>query len=257
MTPRTALLALALAAGCAPASVSALIDAGAPSDTPAVDAGAMDVPAAQDVPATPADAGLLPPSDLGAFPRDSGLGDPPWVPVDVRTMMACEPLMACGGDVVGTWDVSGGCIEVPLGEALGRCPGARVTRAEGRARGRVTFTGAVAIRAAQWSAEVEVFVPALCASFVGGCAGIQAAMRAVSPTAVCAAEGIGDCRCAARQTGELSDGDGYTTSRDQIVSATLQRRWDYCVRGARLRYRDASPTGPREPGIIELTRRSM
>ena len=125
----------------------------------------------------------------------------------------------------------------------------------GRARGRVTFGPLIADRAAQWEVEVELFIPSLCASVVGGCDGVQSAIRGAIPDSACVTEGGGNCRCAARQGGALRDGDGYASVGNQIVSASLMRRWDYCVEGARLRYRDVSATGAREPGTVELTRR--
>lgn len=214
------------------------------TDTPASDVAASDGP-------------LLPPLDSGTLLEDAGaLGEPPWAPLDVRTTTSCPPLVACGGAEAGTWDVSGGCIDVPIPSQLMSCPGARVSRSVGRARGRVTFASGFARRAAQWEVEVELAVPTLCASFVGGCSGLQGIVRGAFPDSVCATESNGDCRCAARQSGAIRDADGYTTVNNQIVSAVLGKRWDYCVDGARLRYRDATPTGAREPGTIELTRRA-
>jgi hypothetical protein len=32
------------------------------------------------------------------------------------------------------------------------------------------------------------------------------------------------------------------------------RRWDYCIQGDALRYRDVSAREPREPGVITLRR---
>lgn len=236
-------VSLVLVAGCAPASVTALTDASVAADAGAVTdaptASANDVPAPRD----------RPQGDDGA------LGPPAEVAVEVRTSGSCDALTACGGDVQGTWDVAGVCIEVPIDDTVMRCPGARITHRTGRASGRVVFGAGVARRQAQWSAQVEVFIPALCAGFVGGCAGIQSAVRAVVPDTTCATEGAGDCRCAARQAGALDDTDGYSTEGGQIVSATLRRRWDYCITGAQLRYRDASAMGPREPGTITLSRR--
>ena len=103
-------------------------------------------------------------------------------------------------------------------------------------------------------AEVQVLIPAVCAAFVGGCPGIQAAVRNVAPDTTCAATTMGDCECTARQAGGLNDADGYTTEGGQIVSATLMRRWDYCIDGDALRYRDVSAREPREPGVITLRR---
>jgi hypothetical protein len=165
--------------------------------------------------------------------------------------------MPCGGAVLGTWDVAGGCFDLSIPNELMRCPGASVTRTEGRARGRVIFGPSVANRAAQWEVEAELLIPALCANLAGGCMGIQGALRNVFPTTMCTSTGpANDCRCTVRQTGSIRDGDGYTTMNNQIVSATAGRRWNYCVTGDRLRYRDAAPTEPREPGTIELQRRT-
>ncbi|MFO0625525.1 MAG: hypothetical protein U0325_07885 [Polyangiales bacterium] len=273
---RPLILTFVLAA-CAPASVASLLDGGGvapdvtaaadvpasspdvPASPPDVSASPPDVPASPlDVPASPPDVPASPPdvatagSDRPAPPTDTG--EPPWVDVDLRTRGTCPPLSRCGGDVRGTWDVAGVCLEVPIEDALGRCPGARVTRRAGRARGRVTFADALAIRRAEWTAEVQVLIPALCAALVGGCPGIQSSVRAVAPDTTCVAMGLGDCDCTVRQAGGLNDGDVYRLENNQIVSASLGRRWDYCIDGDALRYRDVSAREPREPGTITLRR---
>jgi len=247
---------VALLAACASPAIVSTPDAAAPDVAAPMDV-ATQPDAAPDV-APAGDGPLLPPTDAPPLLNDGGtLGEPPWVTLEVRTTTSCPPLAPCGGAVMGTWDVAGGCFDLPIPADLMRCPGARVTRASGRARGRVTFGPIIADRAAQWELEAELAVPAVCAAFVGGCAGLQAAIRGAFPDSACAAEGaVGDCRCAVRQTGALRDGDGYTTRDNQIVSATAGRRWNYCVAGDRLRYRDVSAAEPREPGTIELTRRA-
>ncbi len=202
---------------------------------------------------------ILPTYDGGdPFPdEDGGLGDPAWVAVDILTDgSTCPALDACGGDVVGTWDVTGGCFELPIEEALSRCPGAEVTRREGRARGRVTFDASFADRLAQSEVLVEIVVPSFCAGFVGGCSGIATMIAGQVPDSSCVTEASGDCRCAARQVTSIDDADGYVVEGNQIVSATLGRRWDYCIEGDALRYRDVTPGATdREPGIIGLGRR--
>lgn len=218
---------------------------------------AVDVPSARDVSvavdAGPPDTGV----DAGPLFEDGGtLGEPAWASLDVRTTTSCPPLAACGGAVEGTWDVGGGCFDLPVPAELMQCPGASVTGAEGRARGRVTFAGGIARRAAEWEVQATVMVPAVCAGFLGGCGGLEATVRGFIPDTSCTTEsGTGACRCVARQRGQLRDGDGYTTTATQIVSATLNKRWDYCVAGDALRYRDVSEGGAREPGTIELRRR--
>lgn len=137
------------------------------ADGAPVDAGLEDSGAA------PADSGVVrdgaaiddtgvTPSDGGALFADAGpLGEPPWVAVTVLTSETCPTLTPCGGSVVGTWDVSGVCVEVPIADAVARCPGARITRADGRARGRVTFEASpmVARRIAQFETQVDLSFP--------------------------------------------------------------------------------------------------
>jgi hypothetical protein len=242
--PLRASLALAVVgAACAPTIFAITTDASAPRDV-AVTLPDRPTLSTNDVPPT-----------TDASVDGAGLGAPAEVSVVVLTTGTCEALTACGGDVRGTWDVAAVCLEVPIEETVNRCPGGRVTRREGRASGRVIFGSGFAQRRAQWTAEVEVFIPGVCAGFLGGCPGIQSTVRAVAPDTTCVMEGLGDCRCTARQSGTLADGDGYDTASGQIVSSSLGRRWDYCIAADRLRYRDVSATGPREPGTITLARR--
>ncbi|MBX7191652.1 MAG: hypothetical protein K1X94_06325 [Sandaracinaceae bacterium] len=238
-----------------------------PPDAPASDdafSGELDAARTSDAFTPSADAfgpdsgTILPTYDGGdPFSDDGGLGDPAWASVDVLTDgTACPELVACGGDVVGTWDVTGGCFELPIEMGLSRCPGAAVTSTDGRARGRVTFDGVRAHRVAQSEVVVEVSVPEVCATFAGGCGAIQTLLRMNAPDSACVTEASGDCRCAARQITAIDDADAYTIEGNQIVSATLGRRWDYCIDGTSLRYQDVTPGATtREPGIIELGRR--
>jgi hypothetical protein len=253
---------LSLLAACSPAAVTGSFDAS--SDSPSVpadqvvaaDAPAVDAGAPLDAPTPPADSGAT--VDAGALPLDgSALGEPVWVPLDVRTGdRSCPPLAPCGGNESGTWDVGGGCIDVVPPMQLMSCPGARIERATGRARGRVVYAGGFARRASQWEIEMSVFFPQLCATIVGGCSAIESLVRASYPGTTCTTEGAGNCRCQVRQAGAIDDGDRYTVSGTQFISASSGKRWNYCVAGDRLRYADVSPSGPREVGIIELIRRA-
>lgn len=274
-TTLTTALALCLAA-CSSTGVAtpddAAADTASTADVTTADAATADVTTADvttadtsttdvtatDVTTTDAatDGSILPPPDANG-PFADASAPPPWVPLDVRSDTACPALMACGGDVVGAWNVSGGCIDLPVPSELMRCPGARVSSTSGRARGTVVFGPVIAQRAAEWMVEAEVFIPALCATVVGGCNAVQSAIRGAIADSACVTTAAGDCRCALRQQGSISDGDGYVTRANQIVSASLRKTWDYCIDGTRLRYRDVSGTsaGTREPGTIELTRR--
>lgn len=217
-----------------------------------VDLGPMDVDAGTETDGGP----LLPPFDAGDPFGDAGtLGTPAWVPLDVLIDgSTCPPLVACGGDELGSWDVTGGCVDFMIPAALMACPGATVM-ASGQARGRVTFAGGFATRTAQSEVNAEVFIPALCAGFAGGCPAIQAQIEMAVPGAVCAATAAGDCNCAARTVTVIDGADAYTSMGNQIVATTGGKRWDYCITGMEMRYRDVSTSGSIEPGIIELGRR--
>ena len=252
-----------------PVDVGAPVDAGSVVDVVAVaDAGApMDVAAPPpDLGTTPADVpsatdagSILPPWDSGPAPVDPGtLGTPAWAALTLRVGGGCTAAATCGGDVVGTWDVAGGCFDLPVPAELMRCPGAAVTGATGRARGRVAFTATTATRWSQWETEAEVSIPALCAAVAGGCGAVQALVRMAIPDSACVTAAGGACQCAVRQTGSLNDVDTYTVAAGQIVSTHSAKRWNYCITpgaATHLVYDDASTSGVREPGVIDLLRR--
>ena len=225
------------------------MDAGVDAPLPVVDTGGGGTDAGER-----ADGSLLPPTDVGDPFGDTGtVGPPAWVPVEVLTDgTPCPELVACGGDEVDTWDVTGGCFDLPIGEMLSACPGATLS-ASGRARGRVTFTGTVANRIAQSEVTALAFVPAFCADFLGGCSAVQDLMRMQVMDSVCVDVGDG-CDCEARLITTIDDGDAYTIEGNEIVSTASGKRWEYCVTGDELRYRDVSPMGMVEPGIINLGR---
>lgn len=220
---------------------------------------ALDAASAEDASASSDDSGsILPPLDAGSPFSDGGgaLGEPAWVSVEVRTDgSACAALTPCGGDVLGTWDVTGGCFELDVESTLSTCPGAAITRRSGTARGRVTFDGTRAVRQAQAIVEVEASIPALCATVAGGCAALQTLVQRQVPDAACVDAAAGGCLCQVRQGFEIDDSDLYTTTANQIVSSTTGHRWAYCVDGDSLRYEDVTPDAAHEPGIIELGRR--
>jgi hypothetical protein len=232
-------------------------DAGGGTDAfvPPVDTGPR-ADAGHDAAPAPDVGTVLPPVDAGDPFGDAGaLGDPAWAPLTVLvdgTM--CPALDPCGGDVVGTWDVSGGCFSADL-SAIMMCPGARAS-GSGMGRGRVTFDASgIAHRVAQSEVDILVTVPAVCAGFVGGCSGIETRIRMATPDAACTTESDGSCLCQARQTRTIDDTDTYTISGNEIVGGTSGHHWAYCVSGSSLSYEDVTTGSMREPGIVDLTMR--
>jgi hypothetical protein len=196
---------------------------------------------------------ILPPDDAGSPFGDSGaLGDPQWVALTVLTDGSmCTPLTPCGGDITGTWDVSGGCVAYDLSQLTSRCPGSTAS-ATGRSRGRVVFDGTHAQRVSESQVDLQVGVPAFCANFVGGCMGIQTQLRMQAPDSACVTQTDGSCYCQAQYDYVINDADGYTTMNNEIIGASSGKMWAYCVNGSTLTYQDNSTSGMREPGIITL-----
>lgn len=235
---------------------------GGPGDSGVVEVDAFvpEVDAGQDGGPTPMDAGLpvvdgsRPGTDAGDPFGDAGA--PAWVSVEVLTDgTACEPLVPCGGDVVGTWEVQGGCIEAPIPPELEEmCAGSMIISATGTARGRVVFDGTTARRIAQSIVALEVEVGGICAFACETL--VEERLREQVPDADCVGGSAG-CRCTGSLVTVIDDGDAYSIEGNEIVSST-GKRWLYCVDGTDLRYEDNTPDTvdlPREIGIIDLTQR--
>lgn len=188
------------------------------------------------------------------WPDSGGIPEPVWVDLTVGPAGSCPGFTPCGGDVLGTWDLNGGCFEIDIESAISRCPGAMVTRRVGRGRGRVVYEATTAHRVAESIVEADTFFPATCARFFS-CTMLQDAMAMLWTEASCTSDPSGACNCTARQLTFVDDRDLYTIEGNEIVGSASGKRWEYCIAGDRFDYRDVSPSGPLEPGDVELVRR--
>jgi|GEM_PF-3721095 len=119
------------------------------------------------------------------------------------TPSLCNPsfseAQACGGDIVGIWTYSEGCIDrASLGMVSAACQTATLSNEL-----QVT-TGTLTVTANQnYTREftdlftVDISVPSACVSFVGSCTGIEDTIRFVEPRADidCPSNGRGGCDC--------------------------------------------------------------
>jgi hypothetical protein len=182
------------------------------------------------------------------------MGDPEWVDLTVGPLGTCEDFTPCGGDIVGTWDLTGGCFEDDLDSTISACPGAEVRSRVGRGRGRVVFPASgLAHRVAESELEYELYYPASCA-LVFSCEMLESAIAPYVDTVSCPVEASGDCTCTASLRTVIDQMDAYTTEMNQIVGVSSGKRWDYCVEGDTLTYKDTDTSMSGEPGIIELGR---
>jgi hypothetical protein len=228
--------------------------------TPAIDVVDTDTGVTPNDSGQPEDGGPPPPDvqtpDGALMWPDAGTLPPPeWVRLNVGAVNTCPNFVSCGGDVVGIWDVSGGCFEVDLESALSLCRGAMVTRREGVARGRVDFgSNGFARRMAESIVYLGVSIPETCTRFTD-CTTIETGLRANFNDAMCVTERGGGCSCTASQYYSIDDGDFYRIEGNEIVSVSSGKRWAYCIQETQLQYRDTSTSGTREPGTIQLQRR--
>jgi hypothetical protein len=150
--------------------------------------------------------------------------------------------------------VSGGCVAFTQVNTLRSvCPDATVS-GMGTARGRVSFAAGTMTRDLHVDWRGRVGIPSYCASLVGGCGTVADTVRAYVPgaTVSCPGDGSGGCACTLSIDSTTADTSPYRIEGNQIVRASDGRRWDYCVSGTSLRYRET--TGALEPGTFAFTR---
>lgn len=203
------------------------------------DSGPMDPPGV--------DSGPVDPPDFDSGPPDPT--DPP-EPSDfdapITFAASCPAFEPCGGDVGGRWEYRSVCVAEDFAELTEACPGATV-EASGTARGAVEFALGFVGRDVTTHVETTIHVPAECA--IAGCDTIE---TAIGMGATCAPAAGGTCDCTIIDDSRFADTDGYTIAGNQIVLEN-GTRYDYCVEGGTLRYRELGDS-PSEPGTASLGR---
>jgi hypothetical protein len=192
------------------------------------------------------DAGGPPPSGDAGGPPPSGDGGGPLPTPDEATIEvadSCDPLVACGGDVVGTWEYTDGCVAPDLSALRDACPGVSVD-ASAVARGVVRADGLRIERDVTVTTEATLDVPASCA--IVGCAMIAGALADGADSASCVEAGAG-CRCDVTWTDRTNDGDTYTIDGNTLRTGS-GLVYDYCREGGTLVYHEQG-----DDGVFELS----
>jgi hypothetical protein len=157
----------------------------------------------------------------------NGTGGPP----------GCLQVQPCGGDVVGTWRVVGGCVNAAALTAVAQCP-AWMISAGLDVSGTLTFNGdlSYAFNIAE-TITTSQSIPLSCTSF-SSCADVQADLAAASPTSAATCTGSTTCACHSTLSIPSTAINGtYTTSGTmlQLTSATSSVTTDvFCVQGSTL-----------------------
>lgn len=182
--------------------------------------------------------------------------------VDI-TYGKCPAFTKCGGDVTGSWKVSGGCVaDDAFAEAKTKCPGLQESNVVIKANGTVVATATKITRKTNVQVSAKVTVPKSC-SPVPDCgligAGLQTGALPGAPKfdkATCTDSGA-NCDCDVVGTVTEEADDDYTTADGVLTTADPARTFDYCVDGNKTTYKET--TAPAQgtfslPIIVEITK---
>jgi len=229
------------------------------SDDPAVDTG------------TTPDAGTDSQSDSGTNGSDSGSdagskedsGGVTGVDISYGN---CPEFTKCGGDIVGSWSVSGGCASGDaFAGAKAQCEGLQESDVVIKANGTMVATATTIERKVTVHVSAKVTIPKSC-SPVPDCnliaTGLQTGVGISGApkfeTATCTDAGANcDCDVAGTMTEETTD--DYTAA-DGVVTTTAEsgdRTYEYCVQENKTTFKET--TAPVEgqfklPITVELTK---
>ena len=192
-------------------------------------------------------------------PEDSG----PPATVDI-TYGTCPAFTKCGGDIVGSWKVTGGCVSSDaFAEAKAQCDGLQESDVVIKASGTVVATATKIQRTTTLTLSAKVAVPKACAQGISNCALIGAGLQSGAvpgvpkfDTATCTDAGT-SCNCTVATTFEEKSDDSYTTADDVVTTTNPTRTFDYCVAGNKTTYKET--TAPAQgtfalPVIVEIAK---
>ena len=167
---------------------------------------------------------------------------------------ACAPVVACGGDVVGTWEIESICISEDVtdnfeAELPPECAGAfldadvQVSDAtlEYTADGTLTTSGSLAVTSQYRFSEACLLAispdfpdlsDATCAALADS-AEVELVSDGTNSTVTCQL-GSGACDCETSEVADATSSGSYSLMNDQIVVGPVGL--PYCVSGDELRY---------------------
>jgi len=176
---------------------------------------------------------------------DSSSGDSPSNGGPISFPDKCPANNACGGNVVGTWDYTGGCIDSLFAQIKQACPTAQIN-AMGTVKGTLTFTATTVARNARADASATIVFPPVCTMGLT-CTALAATL---GPGSSCT--GTTSCTCNVTSSVVAVDGDTYTVNGGKITAGGSD--YEFCVTGSTLHYSEAG-SSPKMAGIFDLAKR--
>jgi hypothetical protein len=194
--------------------------------------------------------------------KDSGDNNAPEVPIAYGT---CPAFTKCGGEIVGSWKVSGGCLSSDtFAAAKDRCPGLTESDVVIKASGTVVATATTVERKTTVKLSAKVTLPKDgCGFLVPDCgligAGLKSGQLPGTPKfddATCT-DGGTECNCTVAATVTEDKLDTYTVADGVLTTANPTRTFDYCVQGNKTTYTETTPAQGNAfvlPIIVEITK---
>jgi hypothetical protein len=193
-------------------------------------------------------------ADAGSLQDSAGDSEAPGV---VITYGKCEAFTKCGGDVVGVWKASGGCLsEETFVAARKNCPALKESDVVITAKGTMTITPTTLARNTKITLSGKLFLPKSCVPLPQAtCATVAAGlMSPFAPgglsfdKATCVDAPTDACNCEVfTELKEPAATDTYTTTPDGTLSAkgaAGDRTYDYCVAANKLTYTETTASQP-------------
>jgi hypothetical protein len=180
--------------------------------------------------------------DGSTMPGSDGGGNPNGGPITFPAQ--CPAFTACGGNLVGTWDYSDGCVADPFKDFKSACPALTVMDEKGTVKGSVTFTDKTVKRAGSVAYSATIVLPPSCVQGVP-CSTFN--MKGATCT------GSGTCNCQVTGSDSIVDEDTYTVQGSKVVTGG-GNEYDYCVMGSKLQYTETGANA-QHVGVFDLAKR--
>lgn len=162
---------------------------------------------------------------------------------------SCDPLVACGGDLIGTWQIEDICVNdatrAEIANSLGYCSAATTSVTVGLS-GSMRFDASGQLRVlVDRDIQVESNVPDTCLTGLGGCPQVQAELSLTKGYSdVKCDQATGGCACRYRYSSPRrtestyqAEGTRYTETSPLDGKTAVS---EYCVDGNTLRLHDES-----------------
>jgi len=179
----------------------------------------------------------------------------PFVPIAYGAA-SCPAFTPCGGDVKGSWALSGGCVTEELfAAARAQCATLVESKVKIEARGTLVADPVTITRSTEVSFSATLGVPVECKPGGASCAQIGTGLVALAglKTASCVDDGAGGCTCEITNTLSDAASDAYTTAGNTLTTGAggTARTFDYCVAGSEIAYKETTATN-KIPAIFVL-----